>query len=93
MQELIVGAIVAGAGCYLTLRYMPKAVLGAAGNALIRAARAAGATRFASRLEKSLETAKCASACGSCGGCGGKDSDAKSRNGTTAEALKRTAQR
>ena len=93
MQELIVSVIVSGAGGYLALRYMPKAVLGAAGNALIRAARVAGAARLASRLEKALETAKCASACGSCGGCGGKDSGGKSRNGTTPEALKRTAQR
>lgn len=93
MQELIVSVIVAGAGGYLALRYMPKAVLGAAGNALVRAVRAAGAARFATRLEKALETAKCASACGSCGGCGGKDSDAQGRKGVTPEALKRTARR
>lgn len=92
MQELLVSAAVACAVCYLAMRYLPKAVLHAAGKIAIDVAGKLGWRGIVSRLEKSLESATCITACGSCGGCGrGKDAQLQGRNGTTVEALRRTA--
>lgn len=90
MQEWVVALIVACAVCFLAIRYVPKAVLGLAVNALARKARDAGWTGLALRVEKTLASAQCVSACGSCGGC---KEPGQSRNGMTAEALRHTARR
>ena len=90
MQELIVALIVACAAGFLTVRYVPKAILGAAGNAVVRKARNAGWTGLASRVEKALQGMR-GSACGGCSGC--ESDDKLPRNSITVEALRRTARR
>ena len=90
MQELVVALIVACAAGFLAVRYVPKTVLSVAGNVLVRKARDAGWMGLASRLEKGLASANCASSCGSCGGC---KEPGQSRDSITAEELRHTARR
>lgn len=92
MQELIVIVAVAGAAGFLAVRYTPKALVAAAGHAIVRMARRGGHAALAARMEKALEGMKGASACGGCSGCSTEDAPQK-RNSISVEALRRTARR
>jgi len=89
MQELIVGAAVACAACFVVLHYVPKPLLRASGNAVVRGARRAGWSGLAAHLEKALAEASGVGQCGSCGGCKGEGG--KPSSGISVEDLRRTA--
>lgn len=92
MQELIVFVAVGAAACFLAVRYTPKALVAAAGQAIARFARRGGYAALAARMEKVLDGMKGASACGGCSGCSSEDAP-QSRNSISVEALRRTARR
>lgn len=94
MQELIVFVTVSGATCFLAVRFTPKALVGAVGNAFVRMAQRGGHVTLAARLEKALERMKVTSACGGCSGCKTEAAPrGQSRHSISVDALRRTAKR
>lgn len=94
MQELIVFGAVSAAACFLAVRYTPKALVAAAGMAIVRTAQRRGHAVLAARLKKTMERNKGASSCGGCSGCKTSEAPrAQSRHGISVDALRRTAKR
>jgi hypothetical protein len=93
MQESIVAVIVAVSAWVVVKRFMPPAWQRIIAGWSVRAARAAGWSGLAGKLEaRTRQRPDSAGACGTCGNCGTADKAPVAKKfAVTPEALKRTA--